>query len=500
MGATLEVVSVFTDTVDTRLSGLSDLEITTVDGLPVLLVGSEAESALSSFSLADPGNLLEISRIEYSEDSGTHVLTGMDTFTRNGSEYVIVWGRYDDNYSVYEIDETGGLTFDRVFAEGTAHPANGRCGEMLFFNDVHFFFTADFLNGGLFTYRYQPDGAIYARKPVWDGNNHLGDITGMESGVFHGKRMLLTASALDAGIHVFSVSGSGNLTIEATYTPSDGLGFNTISEIEIVDFWNKPYLVVAGAGTDSLHVLKLKPNYSLKEKDTYIDTHETRFAEISCIETVTYGNRSFILVAGADEGVTLFELGWRGQLILLDVLTDDFGTTLADISDLEVLTVDNIAYVYVASASEPGLTVLSFDMERDGKVKKGNRNDNTLNGGSGDDYLVGKNGQDTLKGFQGDDRLVDGRGLDELTGGSGADVFVFQPDNKKDWIMDFEPGIDRIDLSGYDNTWHISSLKLSPRDDGSVVINVGDDKIHVIAKDGYEISPDSFTQDDFIFG
>ena len=70
----------------------------------------------------------------------------------------------------------------------------------------------------------------------------------------------------------------------------------------------------------------------------------------------------------------------------------------------------------------------------------------------GDDVLRGARGDDRLAAGGGGDRLVGGPGRDTLLGGAGADTFVFAfaPHADGDRIADFEPGTDRIDLSGID--------------------------------------------------
>jgi peroxidase len=67
-----------------------------------------------------------------------------------------------------------------------------------------------------------------------------------------------------------------------------------------------------------------------------------------------------------------------------------------------------------------------------------------------DDVLIGGSNQDQLVAGAGHDRLNGGLGNDLLTGGTGPDVFVFStklgPQNI-DHIVDFKPGIDKIELS-----------------------------------------------------
>lgn len=88
---------------------------------------------------------------------------------------------------------------------------------------------------------------------------------------------------------------------------------------------------------------------------------------------------------------------------------------------------------------------------------RGNRNDDLLSGDNGSDRLFGGGGNDTLDGGAsrdfllgeaGADSLDGGTGNDNLTGGEGADVFVFGLTGYGyDRILDFETGVDVIDLS-----------------------------------------------------
>ncbi len=85
----------------------------------------------------------------------------------------------------------------------------------------------------------------------------------------------------------------------------------------------------------------------------------------------------------------------------------------------------------------------------------GNGNDK-LFGDGGKDRLEGQNGNDRLVGGGGNDSLCGGGGKDKLLGGSGADAFVFKSagdspvGNKRDTILDFGNGNDRINLSAID--------------------------------------------------
>lgn len=82
-----------------------------------------------------------------------------------------------------------------------------------------------------------------------------------------------------------------------------------------------------------------------------------------------------------------------------------------------------------------------------------------LIGGDGDDELHGDGEEDVLFAGAGNDVLIGGGEADRLYGGEGADIFVTAlaantpdasyPGEAPDIVMDFQPGTDKLDLSGY---------------------------------------------------
>ncbi len=72
-----------------------------------------------------------------------------------------------------------------------------------------------------------------------------------------------------------------------------------------------------------------------------------------------------------------------------------------------------------------------------------------LRGGAGGDELRGGTGDDTLSGGAGIDFLSGGLGNDRLIGGADNDIFVINPGEGADTIVDFQDGGDVIDLSAF---------------------------------------------------
>jgi Ca2+-binding RTX toxin-like protein len=91
----------------------------------------------------------------------------------------------------------------------------------------------------------------------------------------------------------------------------------------------------------------------------------------------------------------------------------------------------------------------------------GNNGSNTLNGGSGNDYIAGYS-------------AAGSKGLDTLIGGRGADTFGVQakPATRGAFVLDFEDGVDKIDISRLANI-ELSDLVFVRRD-GDTFINLND--------------------------
>ena len=85
----------------------------------------------------------------------------------------------------------------------------------------------------------------------------------------------------------------------------------------------------------------------------------------------------------------------------------------------------------------------------------GDKHDNHIKGLGGNDVLEGRGGDDSLYGGNGKDRLIGGFGDDTLSGGAAADRFIVDARGFGiDHIVDFQHGVDKIDVSAL----HITSL------------------------------------------
>ena len=130
--------------------------------------------------------------------------------------------------------------------------------------------------------------------------------------------------------------------------------------------------------------------------------------------------------------------------------TDSFHYTIRDADgDVDSATVS----VTVGAAPPPPPPPLPPS----GVKLTGTSGRDTITGGTGNDTIDGRDGWDWLSGGAGNDRIIGGKGNDDLFGGAGADVFAYnvigetpRGGGQRDFIHDFQVGVDKIDLSAID--------------------------------------------------
>ena len=130
----------------------------------------------------------------------------------------------------------------------------------------------------------------------------------------------------------------------------------------------------------------------------------------------------------------------------------------------------------------------------------GNNAANELRGEGGNDWLWGNGGNDIVNGGSGDDAVSGGAGSDDIIGGFGndhlwggtnADDFIFGNSWGDDWIWDFQPGSDKLDLSGVSGLTSINQIDVENTNNG-VLYTFGSHSILLVGVAANSVSTTDF--------
>jgi Ca2+-binding RTX toxin-like protein len=171
------------------------------------------------------------------------------------------------------------------------------------------------------------------------------------------------------------------------------------------------------------------------------------------VDEIHGDNGNDLLYGGADND-TLF--GGAGNDVLFgdggdDSLVGGTGDDLygVDSSGDGVHELAGKGYDEVYASVDFGLTDTLETLYLTGTAQygTGSTNANALVGNDAANILDAGAGNDFLNGLGGNDLLVGGAGFDEVWGGAGADLFRFDVRDGTDFIGDFTPGQDKLQVS-----------------------------------------------------
>jgi Ca2+-binding RTX toxin-like protein len=449
------------------LTGVSDLDVIAGPGGPLLYATTGPGGGVVVYQMAPSGALTEIDRyaLNGSPAAGVEsrlVMTPGDVALVTGVGTTGLWG--------IGTDAAGELT-GRIDL-GTSLPRDLSAVTTATLGATDYLFGVRLGSGAISVWDIAPNGRLSAVSLPGGGNPAAGAVlTDIESVTMGGSVFLLATStggtAGDALI-CWRVGADGVPVEVARIDNATGLGIAYPAALTTANAGGDTYAVFVSAGTGTLTVAQVRANGSLTVTDHVMDDMGTRFQGATIVEAITIAGRTYVVVAGADDGITLFELLPGGRLLDRATLADSTGITLDNVAAIALAERGGDLQIMVTSATEPGITRIAVDLGS-GLVLTGGSAADTLTGGSGADLVEGEGGNDRLGGGSGNDVLMDGAGMDTLTGGTGRDVFVIAADGQTDTITDFNRFEDRLDLSGWANLRSGSQLTITPTATGAEI-------------------------------
>lgn len=482
---------------DYSLTGLSLLEMFTLNGEEWLVAGSAASGAVNRIAV---DGSFAVHDVSWSAQDGAGVpLSGGVCVDMGGQETLIGFDRMSARVTLQQMDSAGRLAtpaFLRLDSGAAVQATQMSAFEM---NGAAWLVGVDTGHDGISLYRLGQDWSVTRTGGATDtAKSHAAHVSDTITVEVSGTHYTVTASAHENGMTSYSVSDDGSLRMVDSIGARDGLWSTGLVDLTAVEVGGQTYLIGVGAQSGTLAAVRLNPAGVFFVADIEIDDRDSRFAGVGAVETFAAQGRDFVIVGGTDGGISMFELLPGGTFFhhMNAVQTNDWD--IGTITQITAHVSGDTVQVFLAGAGDGGLAQLSLSLEDLGTRWTGSGSADVYSGSAGHDMIMGGGGNDRLNGGAGDDVIHAGTGADRLTGGAGADVFVFTADGRADRIEDFERGVDRIDLSDWGMLYHISSLRISGRNDGAT-IRFQDEVLRLISADGTRIDADDLSQDDFIF-
>lgn len=305
--------------------------------------------------------------------------------------------------------------------------------------------------------------------------------------------------AVDAGANTLSAFRIDNFgpALTDTQSPSEALWVNAPTQVAAASSAGQSFVIVGGTASNSLSVVRVMGDGQLQVTDHVIDDRVTRFDGLTTLEVVETAGRSYVLAAGADDGISLMTLLPGGRLLGLDHLASGLGASLEDITALEATLSQGAGgemamTVFASGEGFAGVAAITVDLGVLEPITYGSTGRDYLTGGAGADMIFGGGDRDQIQGGAGDDILDGGAGADTLWGGAGADIFIFAADGERDRIQDFELGVDRIDLSAMGRVYTIDALQVQSRSNGARLTYLGE-SLDIVTANGQSLEAEDFS-------
>jgi Ca2+-binding RTX toxin-like protein len=451
---------------DSHLAVLSDLELRSIDGTPVLYGTTRGGGGLVAYRLAE-NDLVRVDSASYTSTFATGQDSRILLDSIGDTLSLAVTGVNGTGLWLFEIAANGGFPVQGRVLAGAILPRDliqaatveARTGQVLLglthgSDKIHLWQIGE--DDRL--------AALPAQSARLGGPDET--LIALGTGMAGGETFVLALSDGGDILSSYKVLEDGQLGLAGRHRQEDGLGIGTPVALRTVELDGETYVLVAAQDSNSISVFRLTATGRLDPVDHLLDSPETRFGHVNSIEVTVSGGSAYVAASGNEDGVSLLQLLPGGRLLHLTTLADSLETGLAHVSAVALSGTRGRLGLAVASATEPGLTWLTADLGPGGLSVTEPDTKGVLRGTSRNDVLVSDESAERLIAGGGDDILVDGGGTDTMSGGSGRDVFVLSADGSMDLITDFQPGIDRLDLSGWTFLRNAGQLTFYARPDG----------------------------------
>ncbi|WP_276606150.1 calcium-binding protein [Paracoccus liaowanqingii] len=453
------------------LSRIADLDIVETEGRSLLIAVNQMGGGISSHAIAGPDQPLQMLHTRGYDGltyQGSPRLTTLTPGDRTVMHVHQMGGAADRGVSL-RLDTGNVSRFDPLFPVGPGADLSA-LGQVEI-GATRILYSARDGDLTLTTHRMAADGSLAvagrATLPVPPGSTDAA-LDRLAHATVDGQHILVAASGNGNFLSTHLMQANGSLRPGTVHVAGRGTGYDIPAQLDTVRMGDRTFVIMGAAASNSLTVFRLGSDGKLTTVDHVIDEGATRFQSVTALETVTLDGRVFVFVGGADDGISVFTLLPDGRLLHLTTIADTAAMTLADVSALRGQAVDGRIQLFVGSATETGITQFVFDPGRIGVNLMAGAS--LLRGGAWGDILVAGAGTTRIEGGAGNDILVAGPRPITLVGGTGADIFVPSRVKGRISIIDYDPAVDRLDMSMLGSIRSIWQLRFVPTSTGMTII------------------------------
>ncbi|MDM7933558.1 hypothetical protein [Tabrizicola sp.] len=490
---TFQVMETFTAAPLNMVSGISDMELVVQGGNVLLYTATRAGGGVLALDV-DAGMSL-VSQAQIAPGMTLPAKAALEVLQIGGAQHLVVTGANQGAVQAHGL-QPGGALASPLQLSGSL--AGTLCAQTVVQADgATYFYAARMGESAIHAYQVAPDGSMtLVATRVIDGPGPGVDLAALTPVTVAGESYLVSLSLTGDVVRSFPIGSDGALGNPQMLGAPQGLGIADPSAVQVVLMGELTYLLVASPGSSSLSVLEMSSGGVMRVADHVVDTLDTRFQGVQAVATAMLGDRVFVMVGGADGGVTLMTLMPDGRLVMVGQQLQAPGLALHNITAMTARVVDGRIDLFVAGEGS-GITRLQIDPGPLAPIRNGGAGPETIIGSASGDMIIGGDGDERIEGGAGADLVADGAGTDTLFGGAGADIFVMAADGVADVIGDFQLGIDRVDLSAWGQIHALSALSITAFANGALIV-YGDEVLEIRSANGLPILPAAFRLIDFI--
>jgi len=450
-----------------QTSGISDVQTVQINDDTYVFVTSQENGLITSYVVNPSGGLEYVDQLVF---SGAGTPSGLVILAIDGSLKGVPLGHSSTNFGAFDISQSGGFVADSQFLGAAASNGNFLAADVIDINGSTYIYASHTQNTGVIGYKLQSDGTL-DEHPAGDIDtvDQTFDAATSVTVEVAGTLFHLVPSQTDNSLTSYWIKPNGVAKFQTKVGIEQNLGVAVPNHVEKAVIGADTFVLMASAGSSSITVLQVLEDGNLIITDHVIDELTTRFQATTVFEVVPYDDRIIVLAGGSDDGLTLMELMPDGTLLHHDTIADALNTSLGNVSALTAYQNGDHIKVFAGSPLDGGISEFEVDLGDVGPTFIGGTTSDTLSGTSSDNIIFGDSGDDVLRGKGGADILIDGAGQDVLDGGAGADIFALSNDKQHDIILDFQMGLDRLDLSNYELLRSVSQIAVESHNDGATL-------------------------------